>query len=101
MFLVLFCLMIRRPPRSTRIDTLLPDTTLFRSDSRASGLLATAEESSRIEDVVGVERILLDDPLTRAELDEAVIVETPRPPVGVSHAAYVIDRKSTRLNSSH
>src|SRR3546814_18495784 len=26
------CLMIRRPPRSTRTDTLLPYTTLFRSD---------------------------------------------------------------------
>src|SRR3546814_16725818 len=29
-FLFLF-LMIRRPPRSTRTDTLFPDTTLFRS----------------------------------------------------------------------
>src|SRR3546814_3755025 len=27
--------MIRRPPRSTRTDTLFPDTTLFRSDSAA------------------------------------------------------------------
>src|SRR3546814_5670204 len=27
-----FCLMIRRPPRSTRTDTLVPYTTLFRSD---------------------------------------------------------------------
>src|SRR3546814_15784948 len=27
----LFCLMIRRPPRSTRTDTLFPYTTLFRS----------------------------------------------------------------------
>src|SRR3546814_4237254 len=27
--------MIRRPPRSTRTDTLFPYTTLFRSDSRA------------------------------------------------------------------
>src|SRR3546814_20651530 len=26
-----FCLMIRRPPRSTRTDTLFPSTTLFRS----------------------------------------------------------------------
>src|SRR3546814_13723333 len=26
--------MIRRPPRSTRTDTLFPDTTLFRSDIR-------------------------------------------------------------------
>src|SRR3546814_15203813 len=28
--------MIRRPPRSTRTDTLFPDTTLFRSDFKAS-----------------------------------------------------------------
>src|SRR3546814_3031943 len=28
-----FCLMIRRPPRSTRTDTLFPYTTLFRSFS--------------------------------------------------------------------
>src|SRR3546814_14701279 len=26
-----FCLMLRRPPRSTRTDTLFPYTTLFRS----------------------------------------------------------------------
>src|SRR3546814_7988221 len=30
----LFCLMIRRPPRSTRTDTLFPYTTLFRSLGR-------------------------------------------------------------------
>src|SRR3546814_19236304 len=30
-FIVIFVLMIRRPPRSTRIDTLFPYTTLFRS----------------------------------------------------------------------
>src|SRR3546814_11130903 len=30
--LCIFFLMIRRPPRSTRTDTLFPDTTLFRSD---------------------------------------------------------------------
>src|SRR3546814_8477225 len=29
---VVFFLMTRRPPRSTRTDTLFPDTTLFRSD---------------------------------------------------------------------
>src|SRR3546814_6983008 len=31
MFLCFFFLMIRRPPRSTRTDTLFPYTTLFRS----------------------------------------------------------------------
>src|SRR3546814_5972709 len=33
-FLLFFFLMIRRPPRSTRTDTLLPYTTLFRSRLR-------------------------------------------------------------------
>src|SRR3546814_7627216 len=31
MFCIFFLLMIRRPPRSTRTDTLFPYTTLFRS----------------------------------------------------------------------
>src|SRR3546814_11111846 len=32
----MFFLMIRRPPRSTRTDTLFPYTTLFRSDRETS-----------------------------------------------------------------
>src|SRR3546814_13800389 len=32
--------MIRRPPRSTRTDTLVPDTTLFRSVLRVAGVVA-------------------------------------------------------------
>src|SRR3546814_14638515 len=36
MFFVFFFLMIRRPPRSTRTDTLFPYTTLFRSIRRSS-----------------------------------------------------------------
>src|SRR3546814_5779395 len=34
MFIFFFFLMIRRPPRSTRTDTLFPYTTLFRSSHR-------------------------------------------------------------------
>src|SRR3546814_13007412 len=34
----LFFLMIRRPPRSTRTDTLFPYTTLFRSEGLDRGL---------------------------------------------------------------
>src|SRR3546814_17290133 len=34
MLSLLFFLMIRRPPRSTRTDTLFPYTTLFRSEGR-------------------------------------------------------------------
>src|SRR3546814_9354415 len=35
--IVFFFLMIRRPPRSTRTDTLFPYTTLFRSHGKRSG----------------------------------------------------------------
>src|SRR3546814_15046814 len=36
-YLCFFFLMIRRPPRSTRTDTLFPYTTLFRSKYRGRG----------------------------------------------------------------
>src|SRR3546814_17229409 len=36
-YLFFFFLMIRRPPRSTRTDTLFPYTTLFRSDCLREG----------------------------------------------------------------
>src|SRR3546814_2248343 len=35
--MLFFFLMIRRPPRSTRTDTLFPYTTLFRSNGLSSG----------------------------------------------------------------
>src|SRR3546814_4614011 len=38
MFVSFFLLMILRPPRSTRTDTLFPYTTLFRSDHARSGV---------------------------------------------------------------
>src|SRR3546814_16074921 len=34
---IFFSIIIRRPPRSTRTDTLLPNTSLFRSDWRLAG----------------------------------------------------------------
>src|SRR3546814_10982023 len=45
-FLSFFFLMIRRPPRSTRTDTLFPYTTLFRSvivESMGPGILGMAK----------------------------------------------------------
>src|SRR3546814_1002099 len=39
--------MIRRPPRSTRTDTLFPYTTLCRSEIMESGKLISAEEAVR------------------------------------------------------
>src|SRR3546814_2720920 len=44
----IFFLMIRRPPRSTRTDTLFPYTTLFRSNPRrARGAGSCARRSAR------------------------------------------------------
>src|SRR3546814_18391940 len=39
LFFIFFFLMIRRPPRSTRTDTLFPYTTLFRSQREVQRLL--------------------------------------------------------------
>src|SRR3546814_15430671 len=38
--------MIRRPPRSTRTDTLFPYTTLFRSACRPGGKIETGTDSA-------------------------------------------------------
>src|SRR3546814_5301381 len=57
--------MIRRPPRSTRIDTLFPYTTLFRSTE----LLVVEQPSERVDrtvDVVDDEpRLAVHDRLVR------------------------------------
>src|SRR3546814_15336854 len=44
-----FFLMIRRPPRSTRTDTLFPYTTLFRSEAIAEGTRQKALAQSEID----------------------------------------------------
>src|SRR3546814_14541037 len=46
--LLVLCLMIRRPPRSTRTDTLFPYTTLFRS------MLAQWQQVDRAQRVVSI-----------------------------------------------
>src|SRR3546814_19991453 len=44
-YVVLFFLMIRRPPRSTRTDTLFPYTTLFRSADEYRTIAAPQKEA--------------------------------------------------------
>src|SRR3546814_1682469 len=45
--------MIRRPPRSTRTDTLFPYTTLFRSHGAARRLLAVAQRGVEDQHALG------------------------------------------------
>src|SRR3546814_14702135 len=87
---VVFFLMIRRPPRSTRTDTLFPYTTLFRSPQ----LHALADGDVRHAIVVGV---LADVDPAHADLAglKAEALQEILDDLGVG------DRKSTRLNSSH
>src|SRR3546814_9004596 len=47
-----FFLMIRRPPRSTRTDTLFPYTTLFRSRRHRAQRFATGEPGERVVAIV-------------------------------------------------
>src|SRR3546814_11835772 len=49
--LVVFFLMIRRPPRSTRTDTLFPYTTLFRSPARAKASRRAARQGPLLRPV--------------------------------------------------
>src|SRR3546814_2273533 len=69
MFFCFFFLMIRRPPRSTRTDTLFPYTTLFRSyhrkrlfDEQPSALLHAGpfEKRDSAPQVSAPERALLE-----------------------------------------
>src|SRR3546814_17758716 len=82
-----FFLMIRRPPRSTRTDTLFPYTTLFRS---------TLEQ---IQQSFGQPAILVNNAgITRDNLMLRMKDDEWHDVINTNLSR---DRKSTRLNSSH
>src|SRR3546814_5270613 len=117
-----FFLMIRRPPRSTRTDTLFPYTTLFRSTwgpggtarmartgrvrmaepgkpERSPALIAVSPDVGPSEAAPPV--ILASGSRFRAQMLTAAGVPFTVSVAGVDEAAVREDRKSTRLNSSH
>src|SRR3546814_20318155 len=85
-------LMIRRPPRSTRTDTLFPYTTLFRSALGREG------ESWSITGLLSGIRGETDWRAPARRVGRVVRVRRGSAPRWLRHSA---DRKSTRLNSSH
>src|SRR3546814_6054388 len=111
--------MIRRPPRSTRTDTLFPYTTLFRSRVLADARRAHRNPAHRFDtggddDVVRAGR----DPLRREvhgllagttlaldgrrrHVNRIAGGERRHAARRVRLFADLADRKSTRLNSSH
>src|SRR3546814_3463813 len=102
--------MIRRPPRSTRTDTLFPYTTLFRSSHagqhRRIVLLGPGHRHG-FRGLALPPVTAFATPLGEIPLDTAAMAEIAGlPGVSVLPEAHadehaLEDRKSTRLNSSH
>src|SRR3546814_2344370 len=86
-----FVVMIRRPPRSTRTDTLFPYTTLFRS-ARARPVLQLVGAVHHV-DQHDADRHPISFPFHRPRFGGL----SGRRQLG----RRTVDRKSTRLNSSH
>src|SRR2546422_5376884 len=83
--------MIRRPPRST----LFPYTTLFRSPGKRPG----TNEGGKVRATLPPFPGLLPEILTSCRSSSAQQLVASVPAIGV--VAHGVDRKSTRLNSSH
>src|SRR3546814_12624937 len=100
MILFFFLLMIRRPPRSTRTDTLFPYTTLFRSRRRYIVDDEHRDDRRHAHNFIDSHYMCV---LAKAAAapnspgSESVISLTGMSRSIVSKR----DRKSTRLNSSH
>src|SRR3546814_9247168 len=102
--------MIRRPPRSTRTDTLFPYTTLFRSavdgdlvvvpqQCQPAELQMSSQTNGFVIDAFHQAPIARDD--ICAMIDKIVAIDHVQMPLGDRHPDRRRDRKSTRLNSSH
>src|SRR3712207_7285077 len=79
--------MIRRPPRST----LFPYTTLFRSEIVALSKADALDEETLKEQVARLKRAAKRKPFILSSASGQ----------GVQEVLHALDRKSTRLNSSH
>src|SRR3546814_15113736 len=110
--------MIRRPPRSTRTDTLFPYTTLFRSDALLLDKRKVSIIDKGIEDVTGgwipgycgaewIARRWIGNVAARKRIDGLDLADRVANidlvPVHrkIATTQEGRDRKSTRLNSSH
>src|SRR3546814_14667125 len=97
--MLFFFLMIRRPPRSTRTDTLFPYTTLSRSFSFREYVERGPDATTSIRKLTRVLHFHFLRARTAALgptlLRRGVVID------GLLEAEGVQDRKSTRLNYRH
>src|SRR3546814_6574665 len=104
--------MIRRPPRSTRTDTLFPYTTLFRSVIDEHNLVAMTPMGDRLRVTATAEFAGYDRSHKPADFAFMKRIACELFPRGLAYDRAEMwaglrpmtpdkDRKSTRLNSSH
>src|SRR3546814_13699534 len=98
MLLDIFLLIIRRPPRSTRTDTLFPYTTLFRSQRAEVPLAGDHGDADHGDGDAAVGRVAVGEVSPMALVASRWIMVSA---VLLIIARRRLDRKSTRLNSSH
>src|SRR3546814_11505663 len=89
-------LMIWRPPKSTRTDTLFPYTTLFRSIVRGRGADGLGHHGH-----VAVGGVVEAEDDLGAGLAELLDLRGREGEMDELDGRRLADRKSTRLNSSH
>src|SRR3546814_12435955 len=94
-FFCFFFLMIRRPPRSTRTDTLFPYTTLFRSDRR--GGLPSDPPPRRVRVPPARERPL-HDPRRRGRSEEHT--SELQSLMRISYAVFCLKKKKRATTTS-
>src|SRR3546814_11025566 len=98
-----FFLMLRRPPRSTRTDTLLPYTTLFRSIewpalAHRCHQLASAAHCAGLGVLQHQHELLVAQAIGIIGEGGACALKLGGKRIAIGRQ---VDRKSTRLNSSH
>src|SRR3546814_8844846 len=91
--------MIRRPPRSTRTDTLFPYTTLFRSFDDGICILQNirrrhAQDAIAVLDHEGVATFVTTMPITRSEEHTSELQSLMR----ISYAVFCLKKKKTTDN---
>src|SRR3546814_5485994 len=98
--------MLRRPPRSTRTDTLFPYTTLFRSRQKAERRLLEMEAQQTVErrltdiaaNLPGVIYRRMDHPDgTRSEEHTSELQSLMR----ISYAVFCLKKKKKKRNKTH
>src|SRR3546814_2934182 len=94
--------MIRRPPRSTRTDTLFPYTTLFRSNETSGGRIVAARafigfgltDSTQQVDYARVSGGIRGDFFLRSEEHTSELQSLMR----ISYAVFCLKKKKTQKN---